>query len=39
MDPSTIILFIGIIVGACIAGGAIYSGLARIADAIRNSEQ
>lgn len=37
MEPASIILFIGIIVGACITGGAIYSGLALIADAINKS--
>lgn len=37
MQPDTIILFVGIIVSACIAGGAIYSGLAKIAEAISKS--
>ena len=37
MDPGTIILFTGTIVGACIVGGAVCSGLAKIAVALSNS--
>ncbi|GAA6192150.1 hypothetical protein NBRC116597_20700 [Phaeobacter sp. NW0010-22] len=38
MEPGSIILFVGIIVGACILGGAVYSGLAKIAEAIGKLE-
>jgi hypothetical protein len=34
MDAGSIIIFVGFIVGSCIIGGAVYSGLAKIADAI-----
>ncbi len=34
MEVGSILLFVGIIVGSCIVGGAIYSGLAKIAEAI-----
>lgn len=34
MEPGSIIVFVGIIVGACILGGAIHSGLSKIAEAI-----
>ena len=34
MNPDVIVQFAGIIAGACIAGGAIYSGLTKIANAI-----
>jgi hypothetical protein len=34
MEPGSIIVFVGIIVGTCILGGAIYSGLSSIAEAI-----
>ncbi|MFP6696537.1 MAG: hypothetical protein VCF08_06490 [Alphaproteobacteria bacterium] len=34
MSVSPILIFVGIIVGASIAGGAIYSGLVKVADAI-----
>jgi CHASE3 domain sensor protein len=37
MERGSILLFVGIIVGACIAGGAIYAGLEKIADAIEKS--
>ncbi len=36
MEPSSIILFSGLIVSTCILGGAIYSGLVRIADALNS---
>lgn len=39
MEPTSIILFVGLIVGSCIIGGATYAGLARIADAISNAER
>lgn len=39
VSPDTILTFVGIIVGACVAGGAIYSGLAKIADAIKNTDK
>lgn len=38
MDPNFIIIFVGIIVAACISGGAIYSGLDKIAKAISSSK-
>lgn len=38
MEPGSIILFVAIIVGACILGGAIYSGLTKIAEAVTNLE-
>jgi len=34
MGPEGLLIFVGIIVGACIAGGAIYAGLCRVAEAI-----
>ncbi len=34
MEPDAIMTFVAIIVGACILGGAIYSGLIKVADAI-----
>ncbi len=34
METGSIILFVGIVVGACILGGAIHSGLNKIALAI-----
>jgi hypothetical protein len=34
MSPDTILMFVAIIVSGCIAGGAIYAGLAKVADAI-----
>ncbi len=37
MEPDAILLFVGIIVGAVIVGGAIHSGLAKIAKAIDKS--
>ncbi len=37
METGTIILFVGVIVGACIVGGAIYSGDVKVADAIAKS--
>lgn len=38
MDPNFIVIFVGIIVAACITGGAIYSGLDKIAQAINSSK-
>lgn len=38
MELGTILIFVGIIVGACIAGGAIYAGLEKIATAISNTK-
>jgi len=38
MSVGPILNFIGIIVGASIAGGAIYSGLVKVADAINRSK-
>ena len=35
----TIILFVGIIVGACIIGGATYAGLAKVADALNDGNR
>ena len=35
MGPEGLLIFVGIIVGACIAGGAIYAGLCRVAEAIK----
>ena len=35
MGPDGLLIFVGIIVAACIAGGAIYAGLSRVADAIK----
>ena len=37
MEPNSILMFVGTIVGACIIGGAINAGLAKIAKAIANS--
>ena len=37
MDPNSLLLFVGIIVGSVIAGGAIHSGLSKIAKAIEKS--
>ena len=39
MGPDGLIIFVGIIVGACIAGGAIYAGLSRVAEAIKSSDR
>jgi len=38
MSPETTLTFVAIIVGACIAGGAIYAGLAKVAEAIEKLE-
>lgn len=38
MEIDTVILFVGIIVGACIMGGTVHSGLAKIAGAIGKSQ-
>ncbi len=38
MSVGPILIFVGIIVGASIAGGAIYSGLVKVADAINRSK-
>ncbi len=37
MGPDGILIFVGIIVGACIGGGAIYAGLCRVAEAIETT--
>jgi len=37
MDSGSILIFVGIIVGGCIVGGATYSGLGKIAEALSNS--
>lgn len=37
MDPNTTMLFAGMIASASIIGGAIYSGLVKIAEAISKS--
>lgn len=34
MDSGEILIFVGLVVGACITGGAVYSGLKLVADAI-----
>lgn len=39
VSPDTILIFVGIIVGACIAGGAISSGLTNIAGAIKKLDK
>lgn len=36
MGSGAILIFVAIIVGACIVGGAAYAGLAKVAWAIRN---
>jgi hypothetical protein len=30
-----VLVFVGVIVGSCIVGGAVYAGLVKVADAIR----
>ena len=35
MDASAILIFVGLIVGSCIVGGAIHAGLTKIADALK----
>lgn len=37
MEPNTLLLFVGMIVGSCIVGGAIHAGLAKIANALGKS--
>lgn len=37
METGDALIFVGLIVGSCIIGGATYSGLKLIADAIRNA--
>lgn len=37
MGSGSILVFVGIIVGACVGGGAIYAGLAKVAKAIEKS--
>ena len=39
MEIETVIIFVGMIVSACIVGGAIYAGLDKIASAISDKEQ
>jgi hypothetical protein len=38
MDMAIILNFVGLIVAACIAGGAVYSGLVKVADAIKSQK-
>lgn len=38
MEPNYIVIFVGLTVASCIVGGAIYSGLAMIAAAIRGAK-
>lgn len=37
MGSGMIIIFVAIIVGACIVGGAVYSGLMKVAEAINGT--
>ncbi|MEW7007851.1 hypothetical protein [Lentilitoribacter sp. EG35] len=39
METGSILLFVGIIVGSCIIGGAIHSGLIQIANAMKQSSK
>ena len=39
MEPGSLIVFTGLIVGACILGGAIYSGLLKLAEAVGRLEK
>ena len=39
METGDALIFVGLIVGSCIIGGAAYSGLKLIADAIRQARR